>query len=112
MPIRHRMKLTERNFTDIKDGNKTFEFRLNDAKRKALRVGERIEFAKLPELTSSLIAEITSLDVYVSFLELYDQLRVAVRGISPDEFIQAMRAYYSPEEENKYGVIAIGLRRL
>ena len=104
------MKLTAENFERVKSGEKNFEFRLNDEKRKALQVGERVEFAKLPELEKSVIVEIVSLDVFKSFSELYKQLPGAVVGYTKIEFLDRMRLYYSAEEEKKYGVVAIGLR--
>lgn len=110
MPIRHRMKLTPENFDRVKSGDKKFEFRLNDEKRKALKVGERVEFAKLPELEKNLIVEIVSLDVFPSFADLYRSLPQAIGGYTESEFIDRMRNYYSAEEEEKYGVVAIGLK--
>lgn len=110
MPVRHRMKLTVENFERVKSGEKKFEFRLNDEKRQALRVGERVEFAKLPELEKSVIVEIASLDVFPSFASLYQGLPQAVVGYTESEFIERMRNYYSEEEEKKYGVVAIGLK--
>lgn len=46
----HRMKLNESPFERIKDGTKTIEFRLYDEKRRQIKIGDQIEFSKLPEL--------------------------------------------------------------
>lgn len=109
MPVRHRMKLTPENFEKVKSGEKKYEFRLNDEKRKALQVGERVEFAKLPELEMSVIAEITSLHVFKNFSDLYQHFPEAVNGYSEIEFLDKMYGYYTKLEEEKYGVVAIGI---
>ena len=110
MPIRHRMKLTPENFEQLKSGHKTIESRLNDEKRKALRVGERIEFAKLPELQTSIIVEIVSLDTYKNFSELYAAGHEAVLGTTQQEYLKRIHEYYTKQEEDKYGVVAIGVK--
>ncbi len=109
MSVRHRMKLTPENFEKLKNSEKKFEARLNDEKRKALQVGERVEFAKLPELETSLIVEITSLNVYKNFSELYADHPEVMIGASKDEFLKEMYGHYTKEEEEKYGVMGIGV---
>ena len=110
MPIRHRMKLTPESFEQVKSGAKQFEFRINDEKRKAFKMGERIELAKLPDLGTSVIVEITSLDVYQDFSDLYHQKPEAVLDYTEDEFAERMSAFYTKDEEEKYGVVAIGIK--
>ena len=46
----HKMKLNESPFERMKNGTKTIEFRLYDEKRKQIKVGDQIEFSKLPDL--------------------------------------------------------------
>lgn len=110
MPVRHRMKLPPETFKLVKSGVKQFEFRINDEKRRAFRLGERIELAKLPELATSVIVEITSLDVYKNFVDLYRKKPEAMMGVSENDFLQRMAKFYTPSEERKYGVVAIGIR--
>ena len=45
----HKMKLNESPFERIKNGKKTIEFRLYDEKRQQIKIGDKIEFSKLPE---------------------------------------------------------------
>lgn len=104
------MKLTPESFDKVKSGEKKFEFRLNDEKRKALKVGERVEFAKLPELETSVIVEITSLHVFKNFSDLYKHFPEAVNGYSEIEFLDKMYGFYTKIEEEKYGVVAIGIK--
>lgn len=103
------MKLTPEAFDRIKSGQRTFEFRLNDEKRKALKIGERVEFAKLPELEKSVIVEILSLNVYKDFTDLFTQAP-DIAGLTLDEFLQDMLTHYTKDEEQKYGVVAIGIK--
>lgn len=53
----HKMKLNER----IKNGTKTIEFRLFDEKRQQIKVGDQIEFSKLPNLQEKLLVNVTEL---------------------------------------------------
>ena len=46
----HKMKLNESPFERIKNGTKTIEFRLYDEKRRQVKIGDKIEFSKLPDL--------------------------------------------------------------
>lgn len=106
------MKLTNLPFNQIKEGSKLIEIRLNDEKRKALEVGDVIIFRNL--FTNELLEkEITSLQTYASFKELYnayDNILLGARGYSLLEYEQSMYEYYSKEQEKEYGVLAIHLR--
>ena len=54
----HKMKLNEGPFERIKNGTKTIEFRLYDEKRQQIKVGDKIEFSKLPDLQEKLLVDI------------------------------------------------------
>ena len=56
------MKLKETPFERIKNGTKTIEFRLYDEKRKKVKIGDKIEFSKLPDLHEKILVEV--LDIY------------------------------------------------
>ena len=51
----HKMKLKESPFERIKNGTKTVEFRLYDEKRRKIKIGDQIEFSKLPELEEKIL---------------------------------------------------------
>ena len=57
----HKMKLQENPFERIKNGTKTVEFRLYDEKRKQIKIGDKIEFSKLPDMTEKLLVEVVDL---------------------------------------------------
>lgn len=58
----HKMKLNESPFERIKNGTKTIEFRLYDEKRKKIKIGDKIEFSKLPDLQEKILVDV--LDIY------------------------------------------------
>ena len=101
----HKMKLKESPFERIKNGTKTVEFRLYDEKRSKIKIGDQIEFTKLPEMKEKILVDV--LDIYkdTTFEQLFRKL------IDDEEDIkrktESMRQYYSTEEERKYGVVGI-----
>ena len=106
----HKMKLLERPFDDIKNGIKPVEFRLYDEKRRKVKIGDKIEFSKLPDLEEKLVVDVTNLYRSDSFYNLFISL-----GYSEDDAIdksKRMTSIYSKEEEEKYGVLGIEIKRI
>ena len=65
----HKMKLNESPFERIKNGTKTIEFRLYDEKRQQVKVGDQIEFSKLPNLQEKLKKDHTFGHLQEHFME-------------------------------------------
>ena len=84
----HKMRLNESPFERIKNGTKTIEFRLYDEKRSQIKIGDKIEFSKLPELQETILVEV---------LELYKE----------ETFEKLFRKLYTDEEEIKRKVNAM-----
>lgn len=105
----HKMKLNESPFDRIKNGTKTVEFRLYDDKRKQIKVGDKIEFSKLPDLQEKLIVEVLELYQDKTFENLFKQLYK-----EDEEEIkrktQSMYDIYSREKEKQYGVLGIRIK--
>lgn len=103
------MKLNESPFDRIKNGTKTVEFRLYDDKRKQIKVGDKIEFSKLPDLQEKLIVEVLELYQDKTFKNLFKQLYK-----EDEEEIkrktQSMYEIYSREKEKQYGVLGIRIK--
>ena len=101
----HKMKLNESPFEKIKSGDKTVEFRLFDEKRKQIKIGDEIEFSKLPDLNEKILVKVIDLYRDETFEKLFRKL------FSDEEEIKrktkAMYDYYSPEKEKEYGVLGI-----
>lgn len=111
--MEYKMKLQNRPFEMIKSGIKTIEMRLNDEKRQLLRVGDFIEFTNVDNL-DVLKVIIDDIQVYNNFMELYNSYSKESLGYLPDEQANStdMELYYSREEQDKYGVMAIKVRVL
>ena len=108
------MKLQNVPFKQIKDGSKIIEVRLNDEKRKTLEVNDIIIFSNI-KTNEQLEKKITSLKTYSSFKELfnnYDNILLGARGYNEYEYEQSMYSYYTKEDEQKYGVLAIELEKI
>ena len=101
----HKMKLNESPFERIKNGTKTIEFRLYDEKRRKIKVGDKIEFSKLPDLQEKLLVDVIELYREDNFESLFRKL-----GMDEEEIkrkTNSMYKYYSIGEEKLYGVIGI-----
>ena len=101
----HKMKLNEDPFEMIKSGEKTVEFRLFDEKRQQIKVGDQIEFSKLPDLTEKLLVEVVDLYREDTFEKLFRKLYSNENEIA--EKTASMYKIYSPEKEKEYGVLGI-----
>ena len=111
--MKHEMKLNNEPFECIKNGTKTIELRLNDEKRKLLTVGDYIEF--INRVTNEkLLVEVIDLFKYNSFEELYKHFNKIEMGYSINEEANPkdMENYYSKEEQEKYGVLGIKIKKL
>ncbi len=104
----HKMKLQENPFERIKNGTKTVEFRLYDEKRKQIKIGDKIEFSKLPDMTEKLLVEVLDLYREESFEKLFRKLFTDEKEIV--EKVKGMYRFYSQEEQDKYGVLGIKIK--
>lgn len=111
--MKHEMKLNNKPFECIKNGTKTIELRLNDEKRKLLTVGDYIEFTNRVT-NEKLLVEVIDLFKYNSFEELYKHFNKIEMGYSINEEANPkdMENYYSKEEQEKYGVLGIKIKKL
>lgn len=110
--MKYNMKLNNEPFNLIKNGTKTVELRLNDEKRSLLKVGDEIEFTNR-DTNEKLSVDIINLHKYPSFEELYKHFDKVEMGYNKDDIAEPkdMEAYYSKEEQNKYGVLGIEIRK-
>lgn len=108
------MKLNKEPFRKIQSGKKTIELRLFDEKRSQIREGDAIHFFMVGEPDQKLLVEVLKIHRFPSFKELYENLPLSKCGYESDDRAAAdyrdMLAYYSEEEEKKYGVVGIEFR--
>ena len=111
----HDMKLHPMPFAMIKSGKKTIELRLYDEKRQQIKAGDRITFTNT-STGEKIGATVKKLHLFDSFAELYRALPLLQCGYTPEDVDTAhpsdMEQYYSPEEQEKYGVVGIELFRV
>ena len=104
----HQMKLNDDPFERIKNGTKTIEFRLYDEKRRKVKIGDKIEFSKLPDLQEKILVDVLDLYTVPSFEELFEKL-YEDKELAKQK-ANAMYEIYSPENEKKYGVVGIKIK--
>ena len=101
----HKMKLKESPFEKIKNGTKTIEFRLYDEKRQQIKIGDKIEFSKLPDLQEKLVVNVVELYKEKNFEDLFRKIYTDEEEIKKNT--NSMYEYYSHEKEKQYGVLGI-----
>ena len=106
----HRMKLNESPFERIKDGTKTIEFRLYDEKRRKVKIGDKIEFSKLPDLHEKILVEVIDIYKDESFENLFKKIYNNKEEI--ERKTKSMYQFYSREQEKEYGVVGIKIALL
>ncbi len=109
----HYMKLHNDPFNLIKSGTKTIELRLNDLKRQKIKVDDLIEFTN--RITDEkMVVRVVDLIKFNSFSDLYKNFSKVSMGYREDEDANPsdMELYYSLEEQEKYGVLAIKIEKI
>lgn len=108
--MKHIMKLKPQYFDKIKSGEKIYEVRLNDEKRQLLKVGDCLFFKREPECVEDLHTHIVELKHYKSFVDLLNEIPISQIGFSNISHAEVLKEYYkfyTPEDEHKFGVVAI-----
>jgi len=109
----HELRLNNEPFELIKKGSKTIEMRLYDEKRKLIKENDIIEFTN--RLTNEKIrTRVIKLHLFNSFNELYNNFDNICLGYKENEIKNPkdMEKYYSKEEQNKYGVVGIEIKKI
>ncbi len=111
--MEHTMRLNETPFYSMKSGRKKVEVRLNDEKRRRVKVGDTITFTKIPEGNETLTVEVIGLKQYSSFKDMYENIPASdfdAVGSSIGEMVEQTYQIYSPEKEKEWGTLAIIIR--
>lgn len=96
------MRLHPEPFKRVLSGEKKIECRLNDEKRRELVAGDVILFTNR-ETGETVEKEVTALYVFPTFAAMFEQF--------PEERGDGnMYQYYSPEDEETFGTLAIELK--
>ena len=106
--MEHEMKLQPEYYNFILNGTKRIEIRLFDEKRQQIKIVDQIEFSKLPDLQEKLLVDVINLYREDTFEKLFRKLYNDEEEILRKT--QAMYNFYSPENEEKYGVLGIEIK--
>lgn len=111
--MKHKMKLKEKPYSQINSGTKTIELRLYDEKRQKIRVNDIIEFTNINTM-EKLSVIVLDLYKYSSFEELYKNFDKTELGYDKKEEAnyKDMEEYYSKDEQDKYGVLGIRIKKI
>ena len=104
------LRLDEDIFEIVKNGTKRVEVRLYDEKRELMKIGDTLTFYKRPLLEEKINTKIIGLKKFNNINDLlnkYEMKEIYVEGFSKEEFIKLLERFYSKEEQEKYGFIAI-----
>lgn len=107
----HIMRLNPAPFEMIACGDKTIELRLNDEKRRKIKIGDEITFVNTENSLKTIKVEVIGIYRFKSFKELYANLPLLRCGYTKEDVMTAepedMLSYYSEEQQKKYGVLGI-----
>lgn len=111
--MQHELKLQPQFFDFIQKGTKRIELRLNDEKRQQIKIGDTITFRKLPDLQTTLTAEVVGLLRYASFADLMADFDIAVladKNMTKAALMDALSQFYTPAAQAQYGVVGIRIK--
>ena len=97
-------------FDIVKKGKKDIEVRINDEKRRKLKVGDVLVFLKRPNDDEEIRTKVVGLEYYDYFENLvdhYDMERLYLNGYTKEQYLNEMKRFYTFEEQRDNGVVAI-----
>lgn len=103
----HKMNLQDKYFDFIKNGTKRIELRLNDEKRQQIKIGDSIEFSNEKD---KFTAKVIGLLKYQDFKTLFNDFGIEIladRTMTKQELLDVLSEFYTPEKQEKFGVIGI-----
>ena len=107
--------LNEEVFYNVLNGTKTIEGRLNDEKRRELKVGDKLIFINRSNDSEKITTIVEELKYYNSFIDMVDDNSIKELlgdSYSKDDYLNLIYNFYTKEEEKKYGVVAIKFRKI
>ena len=99
----------------VKKGVKNVEVRVNDEKRRSMKIGDEIVFLKRPLEEEKIVTKIIGLKTFDNFKALvkdYSIERLYLSDFTKEEFVKLLGRFYSDEEQEKYGVVAIEFEKV
>jgi ASC-1-like (ASCH) protein len=106
------MGLAEHDFQKVEAGTKTLELRLFNKKRATIKIGDFIRFESRGNVPRKVTCEVRSIHLGKTFDDLFrTQLDPKHAGFeSAARTIEAVRRFYTEEDEKTAGVICFGIK--
>jgi ASC-1-like (ASCH) protein len=115
MPTTHIMQLHDGPFEKISNGTKKIEIRINDEKRRAIKIGDHIVFTKRTNQGFKIETIMKNLIKAKTFEELFSTINLKMLDcptMNSIELTESMHEFYSESEEKQYGVIGIEIQKI
>ena len=106
------MKVKEEFYNYFITGTKRIEIRLNDEKRKQIKIGDKIKILKEPELKEFFIGDVIGLLYYDNFKDLFNDIDISLlcdKKYKKEEMLSILEKFYPIEEQKNNGVVGIRL---
>lgn len=101
----HKMTLKQPYFDLICAGKKTIELRMYDEKRKAIQIGDKIEFTNQDK---KCLVDVKGFVRAQTFAELFKFVDVEKTGLETvEKAVNIMQEFYDIDYQNKIGVVGI-----
>lgn len=104
-----RMELQDQFYNYMLHGTKRIEIRLNDEKRRTIKLGDEITFYSA--LTKEEFkTKVVGLLNYKNFNDMFNDFDISVladKDYSKDELLNELSMYYPIEKQNEYSVLGI-----
>ena len=109
----HQMKVQTKYYNLLKSGKKVIELRLFDEKRQKIKIGDEILFSDSSNTNDSFVARVINLHRAESFDKLCQIITPAQAGFtSKEELITVLQEFYTPDSQQKYGVLGIEIQKI
>lgn len=94
-------------FAQIKSSQKTIELRLNDEKRRLIKIGDEIEFINR-ETEEKISARVVELLTFPDFETLLDNCEISDCGAeTKEELLVVLSEFYNRDDVERCGVLGI-----
>ncbi len=108
----HKLNVKEKYYNMLKSGIKTIELRLFDEKRRAIKVGDFIEFSNVSDVDDKFTAKVINLHRADNFTELCGNIDCRSAGFSTkEELVRVLEEFYSLDRQKEFGVLGIEIQK-
>ncbi|ALS78743.1 ASCH domain-containing protein [Planococcus kocurii] len=111
--MEHTMGLYDEYVESIIERKKKVEVRLNDEKRRKIKIGDTIKFIKIPSQNEVIRVVVLELKSYPTFQAMYEDVPFSdfdCEEWTMEEMIKGTFDIYSVEQEQAWGALAIGIK--